>query len=200
MRLTIFYPDCIAPIFCIFRIHTRGSLREGAILNLPVGFVFLLRRCRLHPRHQGMYYRALCTVPLLQKTLLCTSAILAMKVPQTLMMSRSQRYAVPAFCAIITGIIVILEGELTSKFHCRAHSSIYAVLMIIQYCRGWLLVRKICPLARRKPSLSPWFRVSTRVEYRHICLKLGPQVTVFTLYSIAVLGYGPSAPMDSQKV
>lgn len=59
----------------------------------------------------------------------------------------------PVFCTILVAIIVMLE-----------------VAMILQYWYGWFRVKHVFPLASRKPSLSPWLRVS-----------------FFTLYSIATL-------------
>ncbi|GJE85818.1 hypothetical protein PsYK624_018970 [Phanerochaete sordida] len=59
----------------------------------------------------------------------------------------------PIFCTVLLAIIVALE-----------------VAMIIQYWHGWLRVKQVFPLANRKPSLSPWLRVS-----------------LFTLYSLATL-------------
>lgn len=83
----------------------------------------------------------------------------------------SERWAVPTFCALVVTAIVTLEGMLpTSRKHVLTAVDTFAVVMIVKFLQGWRLIRKICPLATRRPSISPWFRVC-----------------VFTCYSIATL-------------
>jgi len=65
-----------------------------------------------------------------------------------------EQFAVPGFCAGVLVMIITLE-----------------VMAIVKYCRGWRKIKLVFPLASRRPSLSPWFRIS-----------------LFSLYSLVVLG------------
>ncbi|KAI0347788.1 hypothetical protein BDW22DRAFT_1424054 [Trametopsis cervina] len=64
-----------------------------------------------------------------------------------------EQYAVPGFCAGVMVLIITLLA-----------------LAISKYCRGWRTINHAFPLADRRPTLSPLFRVS-----------------LFSLYSVVVL-------------
>lgn len=56
-------------------------------------------------------------------------------------------------------IIVVLEGRSTALDVKHHFYTLFTVTMIVRSCRGWKIVGDVFPLAERKASLSPWFRV-----------------------------------------
>lgn len=113
------------------------------------------------------------------------SDILKLYLHKVLCIVQSSRTPLHCKCHILNCTVLELNSSIQSKICCadilrccdvgyrgygRFVSSCLTVLshsthgeiviMIVQYYRGWLRVRKVCPLATRKPSLSPWFRVS----------------------------------------